>query len=197
MKARLEYLKRTHGVKGAFLANPEGGLIESFQDGSVEDVSVEQVLDLVSLALRGIDAEGGDAEEIYLTYEKGRVGVWKLTSGFLLLLCTPDVNMFLLQEAVKRCIAGIDNFLQKEEEPVERLQKICVEILGEQSEKPLEILAAAKSTSRDLHKACKEIEEYASFFIDGKRAKQLAAKMRVVLKKQVVDNMKNKKGGAE
>lgn len=195
MKDQLDYLKRTHGVKGAFVADAEGKIMESSWEGGDENAGAEQVSGLVSLALQGIEAEGGDAREIYLTYESGRVAVRKFSSGNLVLLCASEVNMFLLQEAVKRCVAEIEKFLQ-EDKPVERLQKICVELLGKQSDKPLEILASAKPTSKGLHQACKEIEEYARFFIDEKRAEQVAARMREVLRKLVADNMKNK-GEAE
>lgn len=191
MRDQFVYLERVHGVKGVFVADAEGKLIESSWDAQEDRTAAERVALMVSLALQGIQSEGGEASQIYLTYENGRVVVSELSEGYLVVLCMLEANMLLLGEAVKRCAKEIEGYLQ-EKEPVERLRKVCIELLGDQATKPLEMLASTEPTSKALHRTCKEIEDYTRILIDAKKADQIAKKMREVLKNQVFNNMKDK-----
>lgn len=180
MKDQLAYLERVQGVKGAFVADVEGRLIESSWDSEEDRAVAERVVLMVSLALQGIQAEGGEAREIYLTYEKGRVVVNKLSAGNLVLLCASEVNMMLLKEAVKHCCAEIDKYV-KETKPIELLRDVCIELLGDKAGKPLEMLASAKPTLKELRRTCKEIENFTKLLINREKAEQLTRELSKVL----------------
>ncbi|MBN2379434.1 hypothetical protein JXM67_06490 [candidate division WOR-3 bacterium] len=190
IKDQLLFLSRVQGVKGSLAVDSNGRMVESSWQGDVERAAAEQVAVLVSLTFHGINAEGGEAQEIYYTFENGRVVIKKLPKGSLILLCSHEVNMMFLKEAIKRCEAEIIEGL-KEDEPVVLLRKTCIELLGDQATKPLEMLAVTGSSSKELHRTCKEIEDFTRLLIDEKKADQIARRMRDILRKQVIDNMTN------
>jgi len=180
VKEQLAYLARVQGVEGVFVAERDGKVIETSWEAPEDRQAAERVALMVSLTFQGIETEGGRADEIYLTYENGRVVLKKLTDGNLVLLCAPDVNVLLLKEAVKRCVPKIEEYL-KQGAPLERLRRICIELLGDQASKPLEMLASSKPTVKELRRTCKEIENFTKVLINRGKAEQLARELSKVL----------------
>jgi predicted regulator of Ras-like GTPase activity (Roadblock/LC7/MglB family) len=65
--------------------------------------------------------------------------------------------------------------------PIQRLEELARQELGEHAEQAVRILAAAGPRTKDQLRAVSEVEKLVRFFISKKKAEELARKMRAVL----------------
>jgi|GEM_PF-5563416 len=74
---------------------------------------------------------------------------------------------------------------------IEHLREICIDVLGEQAERPLKMLSETKNNSHEILQTCKQIEDYTRELIDTRKASEIAQMMRRILMNEVIRKMDN------
>ena len=97
MRNYLEEINGVIGVTGSLLCSPDGTLIASVLPEAMSEETLLVVSRTLAKTLDGLRlARHRKVTEMDLAYESGRLVVKNLGEGYLIILCTPNINVSLL-----------------------------------------------------------------------------------------------------
>lgn len=97
MRNYLEEINGVIGVTGSLLCSPDGTLIASVLPEAISEETLLVVSRTLAKTLDGLRlARHRKVTEMDLAYESGRLVVKNLGEGYLIILCTPNINVSLL-----------------------------------------------------------------------------------------------------
>ncbi len=201
MDAVLQQLGQIPGVVGTVIYGREG-LVEASRFPAVfEQTTVAQVASSLAQDAYLEEWLKGPAACLDLRFNEGRVVVRPLPGGWLLVLCTPQVNAQLLNLSLTQGLRrlqrdGVRPSVPPTAAPVRasaptpdptevlrgRLVAVAEAGLGQYAPQAVELLARASSIG-GLAEAAGEVEKMTRLFVSRKKADELAQKLRAVFEK--------------
>ncbi len=189
MEAILKDINGMTGVMGSFVCDEEGQTLAKALPEIFDDEMLAQAGRTAAQTTAGLwMAKQRAVGEIDLLFSGGRLIIKGLDSACLCILCTPRLNLPLLNMtanvAVKKLQQAISAArLRPETLPKrERLKQVAREILGDRSKKVVDMLASARSESPEaLQAICDEAVRFTSFFLSTDKAEELGSRLRAII----------------
>ncbi len=189
MEGILKEINAMTGVLGSFVCDEEGQTLARVLPGIYDDEMLAQAGRTAAQTTTGLwMAKQRAVGEIDLLFSGGRLIVKGLDSACLCILCTPRLNLPLLNMtanvAVKKLQKEISTArLQPAAPPTrERLQQAAREVLGDHAKKVVDMLADAKNdTPEALKAACDEAVRFTGFFMSQEKAAELGERLRAIV----------------
>lgn len=189
METILKDINAMSGVLGSFVCDEEGqtlarALPEIYDDEMLAEAGRTAAQTTTGLWMAKQRAVG----EIDLLFSGGRLIIKGLDSACLCILCTPRLNLPLLNMtanvAVRKLQKAIGAAKLRSAAPPkrERLQQAAREILGDHAKKAVDMLATAKSDSPEaLAAVCDEAVRFTGFFMSREKAEELGHRLRAII----------------
>ncbi len=189
MQAILEDINAMSGVLGSFVCDEDGQTMARALPAIYDDEMLAQAGRTAAQTTTGLwMAKRRPAGEIDLLFSNGRLIVKVLDSACLCILCTPRLNLPLLNMtanvAVKKLQKKISEVRARPKTLPrhERLKEIARELLGDRSRKIVDMLSAAGSDDpAALRAVCDEAVRFTGFFMSKDKAEELGRRMRAVI----------------
>lgn len=189
MEAILKDINAMTGVLGCFVCDEEGRTLAKALPDLFDDEMLEQAGRTAAQTTAGLwMAKQRAVGEIDLLFSGGRLIVKGLESACLCILCTPRLNLPLLNltanVAVKKLQREISDAKSRPAVPprLERLKQLASEVLGDRSKKVVDMLSSARSeTPAALQAICDEAVRFTGFFMSQDKAEELGRKMRAII----------------
>ncbi len=189
MDAILKEINAMSGVQGSFVCDEEGRTLARALPEIYDDEMLAQAGRVAAQTTTGLwMAKQRPVGEIDLLFSGGRLIIKGLDSACLCILCTPRLNLPLLNMtanvAVKKLQKAISATRLRPETPPrrERLKQVAEEILGDHSKKVLDMLSSARSDAPEaLQAICDEAVRFTGFFMSKEKAEELGQRMRAVI----------------
>lgn len=188
-ESALQQLSGVPGVVGSMVFGSSGTVVSSHFPPIFDAAGLQQLASQLAGDAYFQDWLADDRAALDLRYADGRVVVRSMQSCWLLVVCAPDTNSQLLSmsltQAVRRLraprAAEAAPAAAREPSALERLRAVAAAELGEHAGQALEILAAARPTTKDLAHAVADVEKMTRLFISKKKAEEIGRSMRDVL----------------
>ena len=189
MEAILRDINAMNGVLGSFVCDEEGKTLARAVPAIYDDEMLARAGRTAAQTTTGLwMAKQRAVGEIDLLFADGRLIVKGLDSACLCILCTPRLNLPLLNMtanvAVKKLQQAISVAKQRTAAPPRRvlLQHAAREVLEDRAKRVVEMLADAKSdTPEALRAVCDEAVRFTGFFLSKEKAAELGRRLRAVL----------------
>ena len=189
MEAVLKEINALNGVIGSFVCDEEGQPLASALPDIYDPELLARAGRTAAQTITGLwMARQRRVGDLDLRFSDGRLIVKGLEGACLCILCTPRLNLPLLNltanVAVKKLQRQIsDARSQPAARPKkERLEEVARELLGERAKRVVDMLAAAKSDAPEaLQAVCDEAVRFTGFFLSKDKAEELSARMRAII----------------
>ena len=189
METVLKEINEMNGVLGSFVCDEEGKTLARAVPDIYDDEMLARAGRTAAQTTVGLwMAKQRAVGEIDLLFSGGRLIVKGLDSACLCILCTPRLNLPLLNMtaniAVKKLQKAISTArLQPAAPPKrERLEQAAREILGDHAKKAVDMLASVKSDAPEaLQAVCDEAVRFTAFFMSKEKAEELGQRLRAIV----------------
>ncbi len=189
MEAILKNINAINGVLGSFVCDEEGQALARALPGIFDDDMLAQAGRTAAQTTASLwMAKQRVVGEIDLLFSGGRLIVKGLEGACLCILCTPRLNLPLLNltanVAVKKLQRKISEARSRPAMPpkLERLKQLAGEVLGDRSKRVVDMLSSARSeTPEALQAICDEAVRFTGFFMSKDTAEELGRKMRAII----------------
>ncbi len=189
MEAILNDINAMSGVLGSFVCDEDGQTLARAVPDIYDDEMLAQAGRTAAQTTAGLwYSKQRPVGEIDLLFSGGRLIVKGLDAACLCILCTPRMNLPLLNMtanvAVKKLQKAISTArLQSAAPPKrERLLLAAREILGDHAKKVVDMLASAKDdTPQALQAVCDEAVRFTAFFMSKDQAEELGERLRAII----------------
>ncbi|MBM3121662.1 MAG: hypothetical protein FJZ97_05695 [Chloroflexi bacterium] len=190
MEALLEAITGCTGVTGAFVFDSSGRIRARAVPDHLADDQLVYAARVMAQTFLGVErARRRKPARIDLVFGTLRLIVRPLSDAFLGILCTPRINVALLDLTTLPMVRELGQAMERRDAGLpaadtvraDRLKAAVREALGDHADKALEILAAAGTAEADLVGATDEIETMTRLFIDRKKAAEIGRTMRSIL----------------
>ena len=189
METILKDINAMSGVLGSFVCDEEGKTLARALPDIYDGEMLAQAARTAAQTTAGLwMAKQRAVGEIDLLFSGGRLIVKGLDSACLCILCTPRLNLPLLNMtanvAVKKLQQAISDARLRSAAPPKRvrLQRAAREVLGDHAKKVVDMLASAKNeTPEALRAACDEAVRFTGFFMSKEKAEELSQRLRAII----------------
>ncbi len=114
MQELLREIESVVGVRGAFLCSPEGEILASTLKGEAEPGTISAVAKTLNRTLEGLRlARRRKVQELDLVFDRGRLVVKNLPEGCLVIECTPNMNVPLLNMTVNLVVRKLPQYVKE------------------------------------------------------------------------------------
>ena len=189
MKTILEDINAMTGVLGSFVCDEEGRTLAQALPEIYDDEMLAQAGRTAAQTSAGLwMVKQRAVGELDLLFSGGRLIIKGLDSACLCILCTPRLNLPLLNltanVAIKKLQREISAARRRPETLPrrERLKQVAREVLGDRSKKVVDMLTSAKSDEPEaLQSICDEAVRFTGFFLSKEKAEELGQRMRAII----------------
>lgn len=208
MQELLREIESVVGVRGAFLCSPEGEILASTLKGEADPGKITAVARTINRTFEGLRlARRRKVQELDLVFEKGRLVVKNLAEGCLVIECTPNMNVPLLNMTVNLVLRKLPQYVREGvaaprpaaapiatpaeagvgEAVLEKLRAIVRARMGEDGVEFFnhELAAAGlgpRSSREMLERLAVELDTPLSLAVGGRAARQIREEMLEVLR---------------
>ncbi len=129
MKGILKDINAMVGVEGSFVADGKGEILSSVDKNNYPEESLKAVSWEIIQTVRSLRFAQVNPEEFDLCFAKGRVIARVIGSGMLVILCSKDINIPLLNLTVDVAAKRIEQSLESAKAPRIEPQELKVEYM--------------------------------------------------------------------
>lgn len=114
MQELLREIESVVGVRGAFLCSPEGEILASTLEGEADPGTITAVGRTLNRTIEGLRlARRRKVQELDLVFDRGRLVVKNLPEGCLVIECTPNMNVPLLNMTVNLVVRKLPQYVRE------------------------------------------------------------------------------------
>jgi predicted regulator of Ras-like GTPase activity (Roadblock/LC7/MglB family) len=199
----LQQLGQVPGVVGSLVCGADGSLAASAFPAGFDRGKLEQMAAQLAADIFLPEWMPGAPCWLDLRYRDGRVVVRPVEDSWLLVLCTPQVNIQLLQMSLVQATRRVQRWAPGAGPPprpapaasppmlargparppgeLAELQEIARSGLGDRAAPALELLSRAGPSQADQLRAIGEVEEMTRLFVSRKEAEGIGRRLRAVV----------------
>lgn len=180
------------GVTCAFVCDPEGKVLAARPERQARSPEIAEVGRAAMQAFLCLSTLGESADELDLSFERGRVVIRSAGSlASLAVVCQPSINALMLRlrtvVAVKAIAAEMEAARREESSPHlgVRVKNTLEAALGEKAGKFLTLVATAGESPEKLAAAGSEAVRFAKLFLGKDKAEALGSQLRSILGREI------------
>ncbi len=189
METVLNDINALNGVIGCFVCDEEGRPLASALPDLYDQDLLARAGRTAAQTIAGLwMARQRRVGDLDLRFSDGRLIVKGLEGACLCILCTPRLNLPLLNLTANVAVKKLQRQISEaRSQPAarskkERLEEVARELLGERAKRVVDMLAAAKSDAPEaLQAVCDEAVRFTGFFLSRDKAEELATRMRAII----------------
>ncbi len=189
MEQVLSDINALSGVIGSFVCDEEGQPLASALPEIYDPELLSRAGGTAAETLAGLwMARQRRVGDVDLRFSDGRLIIKGLEGACLCILCTPRLNLPLLNLTANLAVKKLQREISgARSRPAarpkrERLVEVVQGILGDRSKRVVEMLSSAKAESPEaLSAICDEAVRFTGFFMSKEKAEELSRRMRAII----------------